>query len=129
MINALLGKTGIDPAAVEDVIVGGVSQVSEQSSMSGAAWCWPQVCRSRCRRQRSTVSAAARISRSIFAAQAVLSGTQDVVLAEGVEHMTRVPMGSPTMLAMQAGIGKGPWSAALLDKFGVTEFSPSPVRN
>src|SRR5947209_5808476 len=40
-----------------------------------------------------------------------------------VEHMTRVPMGSPTRLAMDAGIGEGPWSAALLEKFAVTEFS------
>jgi len=41
-----------------------------------------------------------------FAAQAVLSGTQDVVIAAGVESMTRVPMGSTGMLFAQAGLGK-----------------------
>ena len=44
-----------------------------------------------------------------FAAQAVMSGTQDVVIAAGVESMTRVPMGTPVILPMQAGIGIGPW--------------------
>jgi acetyl-CoA C-acetyltransferase len=58
-----------------------------------------------------------------FAAQAVMSGTQDVVIAAGVEHMTRVPMGTPVFLPMQAGIGTGPWSQAIKDRYGVTEFS------
>ena len=52
-----------------------------------------------------------------------MSGTQDVVIAAGVESMTRVPMGSPTLLAMQAGIGIGPWSDRIKDRFGVNEFS------
>jgi len=58
-----------------------------------------------------------------FAAQAVMSGTQDVVIAAGVESMTRVPMGTPVILPLQAGIGIGPWSQAIKNRFGVTEFS------
>src|SRR5688500_868539 len=58
-----------------------------------------------------------------FAAQAVMSGTQDVLIAAGVESMTRVPMGTPTMLAAQAGIGTGPWSERIRERFGVSEFS------
>jgi acetyl-CoA C-acetyltransferase len=58
-----------------------------------------------------------------FAAQAVMSGTQDVVIAAGVESMTRVPMGSPTILAAKAGIGVGPWSDRIKNRYGVTEFS------
>jgi acetyl-CoA C-acetyltransferase len=52
-----------------------------------------------------------------------MSGTQDVVIAAGVEHMTRVPMGTPVFLPMQAGIGTGPWSQAIKDRYGVAEFS------
>jgi acetyl-CoA C-acetyltransferase len=58
-----------------------------------------------------------------FAAQAVMSGTQDVVIAAGVESMTRVPMGLAVMLPMQAGIGTGPWPQSIKDRYGVTEFS------
>jgi acetyl-CoA C-acetyltransferase len=41
----------------------------------------------------------------MFAAQAVMSGTQDIVLASGIESMTRVPMGSTAMLYMKEGLG------------------------
>jgi acetyl-CoA C-acetyltransferase len=57
-----------------------------------------------------------------FAAQAVMSGTQDVVIAAGVESMTRVPMGSPTALAQKAGLGT-PWSERIRTRYGVEQFS------
>src|SRR5205823_4424273 len=41
----------------------------------------------------------------------------------GVESMTRVPMGTPVFLPLQAGIGTGPWPPAILDRYGVTEFT------
>ncbi|WP_183934425.1 acetyl-CoA C-acetyltransferase [Sphingomicrobium lutaoense] len=123
ILDALVADSGIDPAAIEDVIMGCVSQVGEQSFHIG----------------RSCVLAsslpdsvpAVTIDRQCgssqqslhFAAQAVMSGTQDVVIAAGVESMTRVPMGSPTMLAVKAGVGKGPWSPAILERYGVTQFS------
>jgi acetyl-CoA C-acetyltransferase len=122
VIDALVAKSGIDPAAIEDVIVGCVSQVGEQSFHVGrnivlASKLPESVPAVTIDRQCGSSQQALH-----FAAQAVMSGTQDVVLAAGVEHMTRVPMGSPTMLAMQAG-GGAPWSKALLERFGVTEFS------
>src|SRR3546814_6415396 len=52
-----------------------------------------------------------------------MSGTQDVVIAAGVESMTRVPMGTPFILPAQAGIGTGPWTRRILGRYGVTEFS------
>jgi acetyl-CoA C-acetyltransferase len=58
-----------------------------------------------------------------FAAQAVMSGTQDMVIAAGVESMTRVPMGSNFTLHAQAGIGIGPWPESILKRYGVKEFS------
>ena len=123
VIDALIAKSGIDPAAIEDVIVGCVSQAGEQSVHVG---------RNMVLASSLPVSVpAVTIDRQCgssqqalhFAVQAVMSGTQDVVLAAGVEHMTRVPMGTPTFLAMQAGVGIGPWSSKILDRFGVTEFS------
>jgi acetyl-CoA C-acetyltransferase len=57
-----------------------------------------------------------------FAAQAVMSGTQDVVIAAGVESMSRVPMGSPTALAQKAGLGT-PWSERIRQRYGVEQFS------
>ncbi|WP_347717932.1 acetyl-CoA C-acetyltransferase [Sphingomonas sp.] len=123
VIDALLAKSGIDPAAIEDVIVGCVSQVGEQSFHVGrnmvlASSLPESVPAVTIDRQCGSSQQALH-----FAAQAVMSGTQDVVIAAGVEHMTRVPMGSPTMLAMQAGVGVGPWSEAILERFGVTQFS------
>jgi acetyl-CoA C-acetyltransferase len=58
-----------------------------------------------------------------FAAQAVMSGTQDVVIAAGVESMSRVPMGSNFRLHAKARIGVGPWSRRIKDRYGVEEFS------
>jgi acetyl-CoA C-acetyltransferase len=123
VIDGLLARSGIDPAAVEDVIVGCVSQVGEQSFHVGrnlvlASSLPESVPAVTIDRQCGSSQQALH-----FAAQAVMSGTQDVVIAAGVEHMTRVPMGTPTILAAQAGIGIGPWSIKIRQRFGVEEFS------
>jgi acetyl-CoA C-acetyltransferase len=123
VINAVLDRTGIDPKAVEDVIAGCVSQIGEQSFHIARN----MVLASRLPESVPAVSIDRQCGSSQqsvhFAAQAVMSGTQDVVLAAGVESMSRVPMGTPTMLAMQAGVGTGPWSLRIRERFGVDEFS------
>jgi acetyl-CoA C-acetyltransferase len=53
----------------------------------------------------------------------VMSGAQDVVIAAGVESMSRVPMGTPTSLHAKAGIGVGPFSARIQERYGVKTFS------
>jgi acetyl-CoA C-acetyltransferase len=58
-----------------------------------------------------------------FAAQAVMSGTQDVVIAGGVESMTRVPMFSNIALHQKEGIGIGPFSQPIKHRYGVDNFS------
>jgi acetyl-CoA C-acetyltransferase len=123
VLDALVGQSGIDPAAIEDVIVGCVSQAGEQSFHVGrnmvlASALPDSVPAVTIDRQCGSSQQALH-----FAAQAVMSGTQDVVIAAGVESMTRVPMGLPTILAMQAGIGTGPWSEAILNRYDVAEFS------
>ena len=123
VIDSLIGKTGIDAAAVEDVIVGCVSQIGEQSFHVGRNMVLASILPESVPAVTIDRQCGSSQQALHFAAQAVMSGTQDVVLAAGVEHMTRVPMGTPTLLAMQAGIGTGPWSERIQDRFGVAEFS------
>ncbi|MDQ3144023.1 MAG: acetyl-CoA C-acetyltransferase [Pseudomonadota bacterium] len=123
ILDALVAGSGIDPVAIDDVIVGCVSQAGEQSFHVGRN----MVLASKLPDSVPAVTIDRQCGSSQqalhFAAQAVMSGTQDVVVAAGVEHMTRVPMGIPTILAMQAGIGTGPWSEAIKTRYGVAEFS------
>ena len=123
VLNALVDRAGIDPAVVEDVIAGCVGQVGEQSFHIGRN----MVMASKLPDSVPAVSIDRQCGSSQqslhFAAQAVMSGTQDVVIACGVESMTRVPMGLPVVLAMQAGIGIGPWPQSIKDRYGVSEFS------
>ena len=123
VLDALVMRSGIDPAAIDDVIVGCVGQIGEQSFHVGRnmvlASSLPQSVPAvtidrQCGSSQQSVH---------FAAQAVMSGVQDMVIAAGVESMTRVPMGLPVILPLQAGIGIGPWPQSIKDRFGVTEFS------
>jgi acetyl-CoA C-acetyltransferase len=122
-VDALLARTGIDPAAVDDLIFGCVSQIGEQSNHLARhvvlASVLPQsVPAVTIDRQCGSSQQALH-----FAAQAVMSGTQDMVVAGGVEHMTRVPMGSPFRLAADAGVGSGPLSDRIKQRYDVAEFS------
>ncbi|TVT53944.1 thiolase family protein [Amycolatopsis rhizosphaerae] len=95
-LRALVERTGIDPASVDDVISGAVGQIGEQSANT-ARWAAlaaglpesvPAVTVDRqCGSSQQAIS---------FAAQGVISGAYDVVIASGVESMSRVPIGSQT---------------------------------
>jgi acetyl-CoA C-acetyltransferase len=106
VLNAIVDRSGLDPAAVEDVIMGCVSQGGEQSFQVGRN----AVLSSKLPESVPAVTIDRQCGSSQqaiqFAAQAVMSGTQDVVIASGVESMTRVPMGSTGMLFHQAGLGR-----------------------
>jgi acetyl-CoA C-acetyltransferase len=123
ILSALVERSGIDPAAVDDVIVGCVSQGGEQSAHIGRN----AVLASRLPDSVPAVSIDRQCGSSQqavqFAAQAILSGTQDVVIAAGVESMTRVPMGSTTTLHTNEGIGDGPLSTRIKERYGVDGFS------
>ena len=94
VLRALVDRTGIDPSVVDDVIWGCVNQVGDQSAQVGRyavlAAGWPETI------PGVTVNRACGSSQSAFdfGAGMVLSGQYDVVVAGGVESMTRVPMGS-----------------------------------
>jgi acetyl-CoA C-acetyltransferase len=123
VLDALVDRAGLDPAAVEDVIMGCVGQAGEQAFHIGrnavlASSLPTSVPAVTIDRQCGSSQQAIQ-----FAAQAVMSGTQDVVVAAGVESMTRVPMGLPVTLPMQHGIGTGPFSKRIQERFGVPMFS------
>ena len=122
VLDSLVERSGVDPAAIEDVIMGCVGQVGEQAFHVGRN----AVLASRLPQSVPAVTIDRQCGSSQqsvhFAAQAVMSGTQDVVIAAGVESMTRVPMGAPVTLALQAGLG-GPFPKSVQDRFGVPMFS------
>jgi acetyl-CoA C-acetyltransferase len=107
---------------VDDVIMGCVGQAGEQSAHVGRN----AVLASKLPQSVPAVTIDRQCGSSQqsihFAAQAVMSGTQDVVIAAGVESMSRVPMGLPTTLPMKEGLG-GPWPKSVQDRFGVPMFS------
>ena len=105
VLDAVIARSGIDPAVVEDVIMGCVSQGGEQAFQIGRN----AVLASKLPESVPAVTIDRQCGSSQqaiqFAAQAVMSGTQDVVIAAGVESMTRVPMFSTGYLFEQTGLG------------------------
>ena len=105
IIDALIDRSGVDPARVDDVLMGCVSQVGEQSTNVGrnavlASKLPESVPGTTIDRQCGSSQQALH-----FAAQAVMSGTMDFVIAAGVESMSRVPMFTPSELARNNGLG------------------------
>jgi acetyl-CoA acyltransferase len=113
VLAALAERAGIDPAVVEDVVWGCVGQVGEQTfdiarnAVLGAGWpeSVPGVTLDRqCGSSQQAVS---------FAAASVLAGHYDMVVAGGVESMSRVPMG-------MSAAGKMPFGAGFLERYAGT---------
>jgi len=123
VLDALVERTGIDPAAIEDVILGCVTQSGEQAM----AFARNAVLASNLPQSVPAVTIDRQCGSSQqamqFAAQAVMSGTQDVIIAAGAESMSRVPMFSNMALHEKAGLGAGPLSDTIKTRFGVKEFS------
>ena len=115
VLDALVERTGLDPAVVEDVFWGCVSQVGEQTfniaRNAVLAAGWPEsVPGATIDRQCGSSQQAVA-----FAAATVISGQADVVVAGGVESMSRVPMGSTRAEAVGAGAPLGP---RYLERYG-----------
>ena len=97
VLEQLIRKTGIDPGSVDDVICGCVSQAGEQAGTPGRlAWLAAGL---PLHVPSTTIDRKCGSSQQAvhFAAQAIMSGAQDIVIACGVESMSRVPMGSSRM--------------------------------
>jgi len=105
ILNNLVGRVGCDPALIEDVVMGCVMQVGEQAvNIARNA-----VLASRLPESVPATSVDRQCGSSQqalhFAAQAVMAGSMDVVIAAGVESMTRVPMGLSASLPAKNGFG------------------------
>jgi len=105
VLDALIERTGCDPALVDDVIMGCVGQAGEQATNIArnailASKLPESVPGTSVDRQCGSSQQALH-----FAAQAVMSGTMDIVIAAGVESMSRVPMGLPASLPFKHGHG------------------------
>ncbi|MDQ1231519.1 acetyl-CoA C-acetyltransferase [Sphingomonas sp. SORGH_AS_0879] len=123
VLNALVDRNDLDPAAIDDVILGCVTQAGEQAF----AFARNAVLASKLPDSVPAVTIDRQCGSSQqavqFAAQAVMSGTQDVVIAAGTESMSRVPMFSNLSFHQREGIGIGPVSPSIAERFGVKEFS------
>ena len=116
VLNALVERAGVDPEIVDDVVWGCVSQVGDQSSNIGRysvlAAGWPETI------PGTTVNRACGSSQQAldFAVTAVMSGQQDVVVAGGVEVMSRVPLGAARSTGM-------PYGPTVLARYGDFSFN------
>jgi acetyl-CoA C-acetyltransferase len=122
VLRALVDRTGVDPAAVDDVIMGCVSQIGPQTfDIARNAWLSAGLPESV---PGVTVDRQCGSSQQAlhFAAQAVMSGTQDLVVAAGVESMSVVTMGSAVTLPVQAGM-PAPWGPGWRERYGDQEIS------
>jgi len=122
VLDALLDRSGADPALIEDVIMGCVMQVGEQAlNVARGA-----VLASRLPESVPATSVDRQCGSSQqalhFAAQAIMSGTQDIVIAAGVESMTRVPMGLSVSLPAENGFGV-PMSPKQQERYPNIQFS------
>ena len=127
VLRELIARTGVDPAAVEDVIMGCVSQIGPQAiDISRTAWLSAGLPESvpgvtidrQCGSSQQAVH---------FAAQGVLSGTQDLVVAAGVESMSQVPMGTSVGLPMEKGMAL-PYGQGWQERYGDPGDLPVPRR-
>ncbi|UMG91238.1 acetyl-CoA C-acyltransferase [Nocardioides sp. TF02-7] len=123
VLRELVARTGVDPEALDDVLWGCVGQIGPQASNVG----------------RTTVLSAGlpeslpgtTIDRQCgssqqalhFAAQAVMSGTQDLVVAGGVEVMSQVPIASPTTIALQHDMAHPRSGDGFRERYGDQEIS------
>ncbi|HEX5944863.1 MAG TPA: acetyl-CoA C-acetyltransferase [Acidimicrobiales bacterium] len=123
-LRALVDRTGIDPAAVEDVVFGNVDSIGGQAG-DIARTCWlaaglpEHVPGTTIDRQCGSSQQAIH-----FAAQAVLSGTMDVVVAGGVQQMSQIPISSAMTAGQQYGFDD-PFSGSTgwVERYGTQEVS------
>jgi acetyl-CoA acyltransferase len=122
VLKALEERNGIDPAIVEDVIMGCVMQVGEQSLNIGRNAVltagWPESV------PATTVDRQCGSSQQAlhFAAQGVMAGAYDVVVAAGVEVMTRTPMGASIVKDMGF-----PFPQEMMDRYSETGLPPQGI--
>jgi len=123
-IKALIDRTGIDPAAVDDVVFGNVDSIGGQAG-DIARTCWlvagmpDEVPGTTVDRQCGSSQQAVH-----FAAQGVMSGTADLIVAGGVQNMSAIPISAAMLVGEQYGF-PDPFSGSKgwVDRYGTQEVS------
>jgi len=122
VLKAIEERNGLDPAMVDDVIMGCVMQVGEQSLNIGRnavlAAGWPETV------PATTVDRQCGSSQQAlhFAAQGVMAGAYDIVVAAGVEVMTRTPMGASIVKDMGF-----PFPTSMMERYSETGLPPQGI--
>ncbi|MBW2312705.1 MAG: thiolase family protein [Deltaproteobacteria bacterium] len=122
VLKAIAERNDLDPAQVDDVVMGCVMQVGPQSLNIGRnavlAAGWPESVPS------TTVDRQCGSSQQAmhFAAQGVMSGAYDIVVAAGVEVMSKVPMGASVVKGMDF-----PWPQEMQDRYKETGLPPQGI--
>ncbi len=124
VLRVLMDRTGVDPAAVEDVVFGCLDAIGPQAG-DIARTCWlaaglpEEVPGTTVDRQCGSSQQAVH-----FAAQGVMSGTQDLVVAGGVQNMSMIPISSAMTVAEQFGF-TDPFSTSTgwVSRYGTQEVS------
>jgi acetyl-CoA acyltransferase len=122
VLKAIAERNNLDPSTVDDVIMGCVMQVGEQSLNVGRnavlAAGWPETV------PATTVDRQCGSSQQAlhFAAQGVIAGAYDIVIAAGVEVMTRTPMGASVVKGMGF-----PFPQTMLDRYEETGLPPQGI--
>ncbi|MCU1393353.1 MAG: putative acetyl-CoA acyltransferase [Ilumatobacteraceae bacterium] len=123
VLNALVERNDLDPALVDDVIMGCVSQVGQQALNVGRNAVltagWPESVPS------TTVDRQCGSSQQAmhFAAQGVIAGAYDIVVAAGVESMSNVPMGSSVVKFTMGS----PFPQEMVDRYAETGLPPQGI--
>jgi acetyl-CoA C-acetyltransferase len=122
-LNALIERTGIDPERVDDVILGCANQIGSQAAnVARTAWLSGGLPESvpattvdrRCGSSQQAVD---------FAAQGIMAGVHDLVVAGGIESMSIVPIGSPAKWGEEKGAGGQFSGEGFVDRYGDTPLS------
>ena len=123
VLREVVALVSVDPAEIDDVILGCVDQVGAQASNIARTAVlsaeFPE------RVPATTIDRQCGSSQQAvhFAAQGIMSGTQDLVIAAGVEVMSSVPLGSATTAGQEAGLGSPRSGEGWFARFGEVNFS------
>jgi acetyl-CoA C-acetyltransferase len=123
VLRALVERTGVDPAEIDDVLWGCVGQMGPQASNVARTTLlsagFPETV------PGTTIDRQCGSSQQAlhFAAQAVMAGVNDLVVAGGVELMSQVPIGSPTIIGLEHGMAHPRGGRGWAERYGDEEIS------
>lgn len=122
VVDGLVERSGVAVSEIDDLIFGCVSQVGAQSSNIGRSVCLSSVLGEQVPGTTVDRQCGSGQQAIHFAAQAVMSGTQDVVIAGGVENMSQVPIGASIVDGAKADHGV-PYGKAISERYPGVQFN------